>query len=303
MSGVVKGIKKAFKAIGNVLKKVWNNKIFRTVLMIGAAIFTGGAAAAAFGALGSGAGLGAAVSAGLSGGMSALGSAVGAVTGGIQSLLGIGTSSTAAAAPIAEGVAVGGAEAAGAAAGEGVIAGGADLAGAAASAEAAAPWAGTGSSWAAADPGAMGLAGGEAGSAASGLTQAAQPGSGWQLMQQPSAQWTPPGGVDAAQTFASNPPGSYGASIGAQPSASSFGLPNDSWASDTLSKAWKFFKPETPDGYKMWGNVLMGVGQGAMAGRQADAQREWHEKMTAVPDITKTFEQKPGYRWALMGGK
>lgn len=292
MSGVVKGIKKAFKAIGNVVKKVFSNKIFRTVLMIGAAIFTGGAAAAAFGALGSGAGLGAAISAGVSGGLSTLGTAVGAVTGGVQSLLGIGTTATTAA-PIVEGVASGVAEGAGAAAaGEGVIAGGADLAGAAASAEAAAPWAGTGSSWAAADPGAMGLAGGEAGSAASGLTQAAQPGSSFNLMQ-------PTG----SPSYAVNPPGSYGASIGAQPSASSFGLPNDSWASDTLGKVWKFLKPETADGYKMWGNVLMGVGQGAMAGRQAESQRAWQEKMTAVPDITKTFEQKPGYRWALMGNK
>lgn len=282
MSGVVKGIKKAFKAIGNVVKKVFSNKIFRTVLMIGAAIFTGGAAAAAFGALGSGAGLGAAVSAGLSGGMSALGSAVGAVTGGIQSMLGIGTS-TATAAPIVEGVASGVAEGA-AAAGEGVIAAGGDAMGAAA-AEAAAPGA---ASWMAPDPGAMGLVGGEAGGAASGLAQAAQPSSSFNLMQ-------PTG----SPSYAVNPPGSYGASIGAQPSASSFGLPNDSWA----SKAWDFIKPQTADGYKMWGNVLMGVGQGALAGRQAESQRAWQEKMTAVPDITKSFEQKPGYRWALMGGK
>lgn len=297
MSGVVKGIKKAFKAIGNVVKKVFSNKIFRTVLMIGAAIFTGGAAAAAFGALGSGAGLGAAISAGVSGGLSTLGTAVGAVTGGIQSLLGIGTSTATTAATTAA------TEAAGAAAGEGIIAAGGDAMGAAA-AEAAAPGA---ASWMAPDPGAMGLAGGEAGSAVSGLTQAAQPGSEFQLMSQPGSQWTPPGGVDAAQTFASNPPGGYGASIGAKGSsfnASSFGgLPNDSWASDTFSKVWNFLKPETADGYKMWGNVLMGVGQGAMAGRQAESQRAWQEKMTAVPDITKTFEPKPGYRWALMGSK
>ncbi len=67
MSGLVKGVKKVFKAIGNAVKKVMKTTIGK--ILVGAlAIFTGGAALAAFGAMGAGATFGSVMSAAVAGG-------------------------------------------------------------------------------------------------------------------------------------------------------------------------------------------------------------------------------------------
>ena len=70
-----------------------------------------------------------------------------------------------------------------------------------------------------------------------------------------------------------------------------------------VSSIWDAIKPTTPDGYRMYGNLLMGVGQGVMQGRAAQDEREWRQRMSAVPDVTQSFQAKPDFRWALMGGK
>ena len=100
MSGVVKGVKKAFKAIGNAVKKVLKKPDLQGYAFGCCGDLHQGAAAAAFGAMGSGAGLGAAITAGINRRVS-LGSAVGAVTGAFQGLTGLG-STAASAAPIVE---------------------------------------------------------------------------------------------------------------------------------------------------------------------------------------------------------
>ena len=76
VKGVAKGIKKVVKGVGKVVKKVAKSKIFKAMLVAAAIYVTGGAAAGAFGATGSGFfGTWAANAANVVGGTSALGAA------------------------------------------------------------------------------------------------------------------------------------------------------------------------------------------------------------------------------------
>ncbi len=69
---------------------------------------------------------------------------------------------------------------------------------------------------------------------------------------------------------------------------------------DYAGKAWDFIKPETAAGKQMWGQVLMGAGQGYLQGRQADKEMEYRRRMTEVPEW-RNFELKPNHSWSLMG--
>jgi hypothetical protein len=58
MSGVVRGVKKVFSAVGHAVKKLWQNKIVRAIIIAAAIYFTAGAAAGYFGAAGTAAEVG-----------------------------------------------------------------------------------------------------------------------------------------------------------------------------------------------------------------------------------------------------
>ena len=74
VKGVAKGIKKVVKGVAKVVKKVAKSKIFKAIMIAAAIYVTGGAAAGAFGASGTGFfGSWAASSAAITGGTSALG--------------------------------------------------------------------------------------------------------------------------------------------------------------------------------------------------------------------------------------
>lgn len=87
MSGLVKFVKKSFKKVVEVGKKVLKSKIFKVVAIAAAVIFTGGAAMGAIGAMGSGAGFMGTMAAGFQGGMSALGAVGGAIANGVRAII------------------------------------------------------------------------------------------------------------------------------------------------------------------------------------------------------------------------
>jgi len=297
MSGVVKGVKKAFKAIGNAVKKVLKSPIFKVVLGVAAAIFTGGAAIGAFGAMGTaGATFGSVVSAAVSGGLAPFQAALGALG------MGGGAAATTGA-EIAGTAATGAAEGALGAAAEG---GASALAGAAEMVGPSAELAG----------GFVGPSAELAGAMVGPPTELA--GAGWNLMGPPAdlagsgasaignvVQSTVPsaasGGTFAPPSLSglTGSPGALNLPASVTQGAAGSGLSGSEW----LSKIWQFMKPETADGYRMYGNLLMGVGQGVMQGRAAQDEREWRQRMSAVPDVTQSFQAKPDFRWALMGGK
>lgn len=115
MSGVVKGVKKVFKTVGKIVKKVW-----KPLVIAAAVYFTAGAALSYFGA----AGAGAATTAGAAGAGAAAG---GAAAGSVASMVGAGgAAATGVVTSTAAGVAAGSAAASSVAAtmaGSGVAAG------------------------------------------------------------------------------------------------------------------------------------------------------------------------------------
>jgi len=294
MSGLVKGVKKVFKAIGNAVKKIIKSPIFKALLIGAAAIFTGGAAMAAFGAMGSTATLGSVLGAAASGGMGAIGSAVGAV----QGMLGLGTAATAA--PIVEG----GAAAASAGAGA-VEAGTAGLVGemgveagsvaAGAMPEAAAAAGGMGTEIGSVANGVMTPeVGNLAGGANTSLANIASPGSapsanGW--MQNVGT-----GGVKAADITGGMLQGNITGTAAPISGVSSTAIS----PSSPLTSLWDFVKNDNASKLLI-GQTLAGIGQGVMSGRAAEAERNFRQQMSAVPDMTSSFQLKPGFNWALKG--
>lgn len=86
MSGLVKGVKKVFKAIGNGIKKLASSTLGK-ILLGALVIFTGGFAIGAFGAMGTaGATFGSVMSAGLAGGVAPFSAALSAITGATSSI-------------------------------------------------------------------------------------------------------------------------------------------------------------------------------------------------------------------------
>lgn len=285
MSGLVKGVKKVFSAIGNAVKKIMKSPIFKALLIAAAVIFTGGAALGAFAAMGTaGATFGSVMAAGLSAGAAPFSAALGALTGAASSVgsaLGIGTAA-------AEGTAAVGAA--------GVVEGGTM---AAAAAEAAAPGA---ASWlapaadtaglfgetvaggAAASEGAAGLAA-QGGTDAMG-TYAAQAGADG------AASWAAPTvSQTAAQPFnlanvapealngappinagvGSTAPGGGYASASYTPMEADF-VGTKALTGNTGGKSlWDFLKPalSSKEGQLLIGQTLMGAGNGIMQGRAA----------------------------------
>lgn len=283
MSGLVKGVKKVFKAIGNGIKKLASSTLGK-ILLGAAAIFTGGFALGAFGAMGTaGATFGSVMSAGLAGGVAPFSAAMSAITGATSSIgssLGLTTAGAeggAMAAAAAEAAAPGAASWAGAGAtaaessalfaGGEAIAGGAAVAEGAAgigasggidamgayAAEAAAP--GTASWGAAAEPFSLANAGGgyapvEAGvQATQGASQAAfQP----ELMQQPAAYQAPPmemvSNTGVAPTMQTVPGNGYATGSGYVPVEEGFTASNAITNSGSAGRGglwslWDFVKP------------------------------------------------------------
>jgi hypothetical protein len=227
--------------------------------------------------------------------VSALGSAVGAVTGAFQGLTGLGRTA-ASAAPIVEGGAAIGADAATSAAwGSGAGLGADTVAAVGGAAEGGAMAGGLAEGVGGLVGPSAELAGGFVGAPAD------LAGGGFQLM--PTASNSALANAASGGTFApqslSGLTGSPGAlNLPASATQGAAGASN-SW----VSSIWDAIKPTTPDGYRMYGNLLMGVGQGIMQGRAAQDEREWRQRMSAVPDVTQSFQAKPDFRWALMGGK
>lgn len=304
MSGLVKGVKKVFKAIGNAVKKVMKTTIGK--ILVGAlAIFTGGAALAAFGAMGAGATFGSVMSAAVAGGAAPFSAAFSALTGAASSVgsaLGLtGGTAGATTAAVTEGVVAAG----GTAAAEGGAL-------AAAAAEAAAPGA---AAWAAPAAETAGLFGTEAATAAGGMgVEAGSVANGFvpEAASQGAAQ-----GANLAD-MAAAPQGTSGSwmqnvgTSGAKAADITGGMlqtPNITGAAPSasggnwLTNLWDFVKPETAASRLMYGQIISGVGNSVMQGRAQQAQQDYQARMTAVPDISKTFEKKPDFRWALAGGK
>jgi len=307
MSGLVKGVKKVFKAIGTAVKKVMKTTIGK--ILVGAlAIFTGGAALAAFGAMGAGASFGSVMSAGLAGGMAPFSAAFSALTGAASS---VGS---------ALGLTGGTAGATTAAVTEGVVAGGTAVEGgalAAAAAEAAAPGAAAWAAPAAETAGLFGTEAAAAGGAAGGDAMAA---AAAEAGAPGAASWSAPAASNGAN-LAELTAAPQGTSGGWMQNVGSGGIkvadvtggmlqtPNITGAAPSasggnwLTNLWDFVKPETAAGRLMYGQVLSSVGNSVMQGRAQQAQQDYQARMTAVPDISKTFEKKPDFRWALAGGK
>lgn len=300
MSGLVKGVKKVFKAIGTAVKKVMKTTLGK--ILVGAlAIFTGGAALAAFGAMGAGATFGSVMSAALAGGVAPFSAAFSALTGAASSVgsaLGLtGGTAGATTAAVTEGAVAAGGTAA--AEGGALAAAAAEAAapGAAAWAAPAAETAGLFGTEAATAAGGMGI---EAGSVANGIVPEAAT-QGANLAELTAApQGTSGGWMQNVGTSGIKAADVTGGMLqtpnitGAAPSAS-----GGNW----LTNLWDFVKPETAAGRLMYGQVLSSVGNSVMQGRAQQAQQDYQARMTAVPDISKTFEKKPDFRWALAGGK
>lgn len=298
MSGLVKGVKKVFKAIGNAVKKVMKTTIGK--ILVGAlAIFTGGAALAAFGAMGAGATFGSVMSAAVAGGAAPFSAAFSALTGAASSVgsaLGLtGGTTGATTAAVTEGVVAGGTAAEGGA----LAAAAAEAAapGAAAWAAPAAETAGLFGTEAATAAGGMGV---EAGSVANGIVPEAAT-QGANLAELTAApQGTSGGWMQNVGTSGIKAADVTGGMLqtpnitGAAPSAS-----GGNW----LTNLWDFVKPETAASRLMYGQIISGVGNSVMQGRAQQAQQDYQARMSAVPDISKTFEKKPDFRWALAGGK
>jgi hypothetical protein len=51
----------------------------------------------------------------------------------------------------------------------------------------------------------------------------------------------------------------------------------------------------------MWGNIILGAGQGYLQGKQNDKEMDYRRRMTEVPDWSNQFQLKPEHRWATMG--
>lgn len=300
MSGLVKGVKKVFKAIGTAVKKVMKTTIGK--ILVGAlAIFTGGAALAAFGAMGTGATFGSVMSAALAGGAAPFSAAFSALTGAASSVgsaLGLtGGTAGATTAAVTEGVVAAG----GTAAAEGGAL-------AAAAAEAAAPGA---AAWAAPAAETAGLFGTEAATAAGGMgVEAGSVANGF--VPEAATQGASLADMAAAPQGTS---GSWMQNVGtsgikaADVTGGMLQTPNITGAAPSasggnwLTNLWDFVKPETAASRLMYGQIISGVGNSVMQGRAQQAQQDYQARMSAVPDISKTFEKKPDFRWALAGGK
>ena len=300
MSGLVKGVKKVFKAIGTAVKKVMKTTIGK--ILVGAlAIFTGGAALAAFGAMGTGATFGSVMSAALAGGAAPFSAAFSALTGAASSVgsaLGLtGGTAGATTAAVTEGVVAAG----GTAAAEGGAL-------AAAAAEAAAPGA---AAWAAPAAETAGLFGTEAATAAGGMgVEAGSVANGF--VPEAATQGASLADMAAAPQGTS---GSWMQNVGtsgikaADVTGGMLQTPNITGAAPSasggnwLTNLWDFVKPETAASRLMYGQIISGVGNSVMQGRAQQAQQDYQARMTAVPDVSKTFEKKPDFRWALAGGK
>lgn len=313
MSGLVKGIKKVFKTIGNAVKKILKSPIFKAILIGAAVIFTGGAAIGAFGAMGAtGATFGSVMSAALAGGTAPFSAALSALTGtasSIGSSLGLTTAGAEAgtAAAIGADAATSAAWSTGAGLGAdtlGAVGAGEAIAGGAAAAEGAAGLAASGGTDAmagyAADAAANGAASWAAPEvAAQGASAAvAQPISLAQ-MANPVAST----GADAATSAAwSNGTSGLGAdtlgAVGAN--ANSMTTPGSNW----LGSLWDFVKPETAQGRLLWGQTLQGAANGIMNGRAQQAERDYRAERSVVPRNETQYEAIPGHAaWALRGGK
>lgn len=320
MSGLVKGVKKVFKAIGNAVKKVLKSPIFKAILIAAAVIFTGGAAIGAFGALAGGASFGAAMSAGLAAGIAPFSAAMSALSGAASSLTGGGAMATAAAeaaAPgalawatpaaetaslfageaaagtVAETLASGTAETLASGAGETLASGaGETLANSAGEvlANGAAPDAMTqamtqagadgAAAWNTAQPAYGSSLADMAGQAAQGTMQPMNAGiNGMEMANAMPAPTTAMQPVSAMPTTSMPKPGNF------------------------MSSLWDFVKPETAAGKMMWGQTISGIGNSLMQGRAGQAQRDYDASMRKVPDMTGSFELKPGYRWTPAGGQ
>ena len=300
MSGLVKGVKKVFKAIGTAVKKVMKTTIGK--ILVGAlAIFTGGAALAAFGAMGTGATFGSVMSAALAGGAAPFSAAFSALSGAASSVgsaLGLtGGTAGATTAAVTEGVVAAG----GTAAAEGGAL-------AAAAAEAAAPGA---AAWAAPAAETAGLFGTEAATAAGGMgVEAGSVANGF--VPEAATQGASLADMAAAPQGTS---GSWMQNVGtsgikaADVTGGMLQTPNITGAAPSasggnwLTNLWDFVKPETAASRLMYGQIISGVGNSVMQGRAQQAQQDYQARMSAVPDISKTFEKKPDFRWALAGGK
>lgn len=305
MSGLVKGVKKVFKAIGTAVKKVMKTTIGK--ILVGAlAIFTGGAALAAFGAMGAGATFGSVMSAGLAGGMAPFSAAFSALSGAASSVgsaLGL-TSGTAGAttAGVTEGV-IGGMGTEIGSVANGTMAGVGEM-----GVEAGSVAAGVGPEAAAAAelfPQGMassGVSSDVIGSAAADVTAPT------------ASSWTP-SGADMVAAPKDAAAGGWMQNVGtsgikaADVTGGMLQTPNITGAAPSasggnwLTNLWDFVKPETAEGRLMYGQVLSSVGNSVMQGRAQQAQQDYQARMTAVPDVSKTFEKKPDFRWALAGGK
>jgi hypothetical protein len=274
MSGVAKGVKKVFKKVGKAIKKVMKNKFFKAILIGAAAIFTGGAALGAFSALGSGASLGSAVMTGISSGASAIGSAVSAIgsfvskgVGAVKGMLGFGEA----------GAATLGAEA-----------GFADAATSAAWSEGAA---GLGADTLSAMGAGAEVAGGV--EAAGGLV-----GLGGTPDFVPTIAGTGQGGAGSLMSMAqqATPTALQGATQAATQGAGSWG----GSLADYAGRAWDF-ATATPERSRMFGNIVLGAGQGYMQSRQQQQEADYRRRMTEVPDWSQQFQLKPKHRWATIG--
>lgn len=294
MSGLVKGVKKVFKAIGTAVKKILKSPIFKAILIGAAAIFTGGAAMAAFGAMGTaGATFGSVMSAGLAGGLAPFQAALGALgIGGGAAGAGAGAGAAGgAASAVGEGLAI---------AGTGAAEGGAM---AAAAAEAAAPGM---AAWAAPAADTAALFGGEAAAGMAAPFESGFVGTEAVSGAQGAGSWNLSNAVpQVAQTTV---PATSGASYtpfepGFQGTGAVSGSAGTGSGGNWMTNLWDFVKPETAQSRLLWGQTIAGLGNGMLQGRAAADQRAWQERMSQVPDMRGSFELKPGHPWALAGGK
>lgn len=302
MSGLVKGVKKVFKAIGSAVKKILKSPIFKAILIGAAAIFTGGFAIGAFGAMGTaGATFGSVMSAGLAGGLAPFQAALGAlgVGSGASGVAGAGTGvATGTATAVGEGAALGAAEAGGALAG----------------AEASALASGVPLELGMAGEAASGIGGGY-GSLSGAATAGAEAAGGVAQLggANLSDMVAAPQGAATTSAQAGNqsslfsrfgaPTVGNGAGGMVQGVNTVMGAAPASEGGNFLTSLWNFVKPETKEGALLWGQTLSGIGGGLLSGRNAEADRAWRERMSQVPDMRGSFELKPGHPWALAGAR